>query len=212
MIDISRTGGSSIDIGHIGADLSDPSAWKPLGDEIRRLVDEHHPSRTLLIHNAGVLEPIGFAGEVDTDAYVSNVVVNSGAGQAVGHLYLRAVAGRTGRHELIMISSGAARGVYPGWSSYGAGKAALDQWVRNVGAEQEIRGGVTVAAIAPGVVDTDMQELIRDTDEADFPSVGRFHDLKRDGDLVDPEIAASRVWTAIESGLASGSVVDVRDF
>lgn len=212
VVDISRSGGPNAEIGHIGVDLSEPSAWEPLGDEIRSLVGEHDPNRTVMVHNAGVLEPIGFAGEVDTEAYVSNVVVNSAAGQVLGHLYLQAVAGRPGRHELIMISSGAARGVYPGWSSYGAAKAALDQWVRNVGAEQEIRGGVTVAAIAPGVVDTGMQELIRDTDQADFPSVERFWDLKRDGDLADPETAASKVWKAIESGLANGSVVDVRDF
>jgi hypothetical protein len=30
--------------------------------------------------------------------------------------------------------------VSPGWSSYGAAKAATVQWVRNVGAEEELRG------------------------------------------------------------------------
>ena len=32
---------------------------------------------------------------------------------------------------------GAAGNVYEGWTSYGAGKAAVDQWVRTAGAEQE---------------------------------------------------------------------------
>ena len=45
----------------------------------------------------------------------------------------------------------------------------------------------------------------------DFPAVERFHDLKRDGDLAEPDTAAKKVWKAIESGLASGSVVDIRD-
>ena len=212
VVDISRSGSPDSEVAHIDADLADPSGWASVGQEMNRLLVEHDPDRTVMIHNAGILEPIGFAGEVDSDAYLANVVVNSASGQALGHLYLQSVARRSGRHSLIMISSGAARGVYPGWSSYGAAKAALDQWVRNVGAEQDIRGGVTVAAIAPGVVDTGMQELIRETDATHFPSVARFHDLKRGGDLADPDTAASKVWTAIQSGLANGSVVDVRDF
>ncbi len=56
-----------------------------------------------------------------------------------------------------MITSGAAQKVYPGWSAYGASKAAMDQWVHVVGAEQQVRGGVKVFGVAPGVVDTPMQ-------------------------------------------------------
>ena len=212
VVDISRSGSDVADVEHVEADLTRSNDWDRVGKEIGRLVVEHDPGRIVMIHNAGMLTPIGFAGEVDTASYTSNVVLNSAAGQVLGHHFLRAVAGRSGRRELIMISSGAATSVYPGWSSYGAAKAAIDQWVRNVGAEQKLRGGVMVAAIAPGVVDTDMQELIREMDERDFPSVERFHELNRDGDLADPETAASKVWNAIESGLESGSVVDVRDY
>jgi NAD(P)-dependent dehydrogenase (short-subunit alcohol dehydrogenase family) len=110
-----------------------------------------------------------------------------------------------------MITSGAARNAYPGWSSYGAGKAALDQWVRTVGAEQRERGGVRVSSIAPGVLATSMQERIRETDERDFPDVARFHSLYEEGDLVDPDDAARRIWQLIERGIGSGSVIDVRD-
>lgn len=212
VVDISRSGPDTEGIEHIAADLTRPEEWERVGTEFDRLIGTHDPDRTVMIHNAGVLTPIGFVGEVDAESYAANVLINSAAGQVLGHHFLRAVAGREGRRELIMISSGAAKGVYPGWSSYGAAKAATDQWVRNVGAEQKSRGGAVVAAIAPGVVDTGMQELIRQTDETDFPSVERFHDLHREGDLAEPETAARRVWKAIESGLDSGAVVDVRDF
>lgn len=211
VVDISRSGPPDTSIAHISADLSDPGMWNKVGSELKRLIEDNEPDRAVFIHAAGTLHPMGFAGEVDTDAYASNVMLNSAAGQVLGHLYLEAVQDREGTFDLVMIGSGAATSVYPGWSSYGAGKAAMDQWVRNVGAEQVERGGVRVSAIAPGVVATDMQEQIRDTPESDFPKVDRFQALYQDGVLADPEDAAERIWRVIERGLDPGSVVDVRD-
>lgn len=177
---------------------------------MHRLIEEHEPRRGVFIHAAGTLTPIGFAGEVNTDAYASNVVLNSASGQVLGHLFLEAVRDRSGTFDVVMISSGASSSVYPGWSSYGAGKAALDQWVRNVGSEQKERGGARVSAIAPGVVATAMQEEIRAIPEEDFPNVERFHELHDEGKLAEPEDAARRVWDAIERGIETGSVIDVR--
>ena len=211
VVDISRSGPPDQSVRHISADLADPGTWEKVGSEMSRLIELDTPDRVVFIHAAGTITPIGFAGEVNTEAYSSNVIVNSAAGQVLGHLFLEAVRDRDGTFDLIMISSGAATSIYAGWSSYGAGKAALDQWVRNVGAEQIERGGVRVGAIAPGVVATEMQERIRKTSERDFPDADRFHALHEDGVLAEPEEAAQRVWKLIERGLEPGSVVDLRD-
>lgn len=211
VVDISRSGPPDETIAHIAADLSDPTSWEKVGAHVVDLVSEHDPERAVFIHAAGTLHPIGFAGEVETAPYAANVMLNSASGQVLGHLFLEAVHGRDGTFDLVMISSGAASSPYAGWTSYGAGKAALDQWVRNAGAEQKERGGVRVSAIAPGVMATTMQEQIRSTDESDFPKVDRFHDLHDDGVLVEPEEAAQRIWQAIERGLEPGSVIDIRD-
>jgi NAD(P)-dependent dehydrogenase (short-subunit alcohol dehydrogenase family) len=211
VIDISRTGPPDQSLQHISADLSDPAAWEKVGAELEELVAWNDPHRVVFIHAAGTINPIGFAGEVDSTAYASNVMVNSAAGQVLGHFLLKAVRDRDGVFDLVMISSGAATSPYAGWSSYGAGKAALDQWVRNVGAEQAERGGVRVAAIAPGVVDTEMQEQIRNTSERDFPKVNRFHSLHEDGVLAKPDEASERIWELIERGIDPGSILDVRN-
>jgi benzil reductase ((S)-benzoin forming) len=211
-VDVSRSGppeGEGVE--HITADLSHPEEWIRVGKVMERLVAEHSPDRIVFIHAAGTLTPIGFAGEVETGKYTANVVLNSAAGQVLGHLFLRAVHDIEAIVDLVMISSGAARSVYAGWSSYGAGKAALDQWVRNVGAEQRERGGVRVSAIAPGVIATEMQAEIRETSEEDFPKVERFHELHEEEELVEADVAAHRVWDAIESGIETGSVIDVRE-
>lgn len=210
IVDVSRSGPPDQAIRHFAADLSDPGTWIRVGSEMGRLMNDIDPMRAVLIHAAGTLTPIGFAGEVDTDDYAANVILNSAAGQVLGHLFLEAVRGREGSFDLVMISSGAASSVYAGWSSYGAGKAALDQWVRNVGEEQKERGGVRVLGIAPGVVATTMQEQIRQTPDRHFPDVERFHELHDDGVLVEPEEAAQRIWAAIEVGIDTGSVIDIR--
>jgi len=213
VVDISRSGppeGSLIE--HMAADLARVESWGPLSRQIVDIIESEKPDRATFIHAAGTLTPMGFAGEVEFGPYVNNVLLNSAAGQALGHAFLSAVRDRDGTYDLVMISSGAASNDYPGWSAYGAGKAALDQWVRYVGAEQKLRGGVRVAAIAPGVMDTDMQTGIRSMSEEEFPRVQRFRDLHEQGKLVDPEDAARRLWDVVESGLEPGSVLDLRDF
>lgn len=211
VVDISRSGPpEDSGIEHLEADLADPASWFELAVSIETVTKETDPRRMMLIHAAGTLSPIGFAGEVDLEAYTANVLLNSAAGQVLGHVFLALAADRQGDRTLVMISSGAASSVYPGWSAYGAGKAALDQWVRNVGEEQRRRGAVVVAAIAPGVIDTSMQEQIRSSSAEDFPEVNRFRQLHEEGDLVAPDEAARRFWDAVESGLTPGSVIDLR--
>jgi NAD(P)-dependent dehydrogenase (short-subunit alcohol dehydrogenase family) len=130
----------------------------------------------------------------------------------LGDAFLRALGERVPRADLAMISSGAATRVYEGWSAYGAGKAALDHWVRTVGAEQERRGGrCRVLAVAPGVVETPMQERVRASAPGDFPAVERFRDLHARGELLAPDDVASRLWSLLDRALPNGSVVDLRE-
>jgi benzil reductase ((S)-benzoin forming) len=211
-VDVSRSGPDrKVAEQHIEADLSDPTSWQQVVDEIGRLVHERAWERVVLVHAAGTLEPIGFAGEVDRGAYVANVVLNSAAPQVLGAGFLRAVQPLEVPRDLVLISSGAARTAYPGWSAYGAGKAAADHWVRAVAEEQRRRGGVRVLSIAPGVVETAMQRAIRSTEERDFPAVARFRDLHQAGDLVGPEEAAHGLWEVLDDpSVEGGSVLDLR--
>ena len=197
---------------HLPADLSDPAAWSAVEAHLLARLTAFDGSRAVFIHNAGTLEPIGFAGEVHTVGYRANVLLNSAAGQVLGHAMIKAVAESdfAGDVVIAMISSGAATSAYPGWSAYCAGKAALEHWVRTVGQEQNQRGSsVTVLAVGPGVVATAMQARIRDTDEADFPAVERFQALHSDGNLAAPAAAAAAVWSVLTAGLESGTVTSV---
>ncbi|HEV8115229.1 MAG TPA: SDR family NAD(P)-dependent oxidoreductase [Acidimicrobiales bacterium] len=196
---------------HLQLDLTDVSSWGRLGASFRKELTGFEGDRVAFIHAAGTLEPIGFAGEVDPQAYQQNVLLNSAAPQVLGQLFLAAVRDVSADRHVLMLTSGAATSVYPGWSSYGAGKAAIDQWVRDAGAEQDIRGGVTVVAVAPGTVDTGMQARLRDTTEDDFPKRQKFFDLHQSGQLSDRDQVGRQLWALLDRDLDNGSVLDLRE-
>lgn len=214
VIGINRTPADGTE--HLEADLSDPASWPAVGESFRRELAGFGGERVVFVHAAGTLDPMGFAADADPERYSRNVVLNSASAQALGQMFVAAARDVGCRRHLVMLSSGAARSLYPGWSSYGAAKAAVDQWVRIVGAEQSLRGGVEVVSIAPGTVDTPMQAVLRQTPEHDFPSRQKFVDLHAAGKLTDPEDVALDIWGlldgALDSGaLDNGAVVDLRD-
>ncbi len=148
-------------------------------EEFCRRVEERFGHIDLWINNAGMLAPIRplrrvRAHELRRHLEVNVVGVFNGSRAYVNHVR------RTGKPGvLINISSGAARKGYAGWSAYCAGKAAVDRMSECIAIEEE-QAGLRVHAVAPGIIDTDMQALIRSTSADDFPEVEKFHQLKRD--------------------------------
>jgi benzil reductase ((S)-benzoin forming) len=210
VIDISRRGAPGYE--HFEADLADPAAWQAVAELFAREMKGFAGEQIVLVHSAGTLEPIGFAGEVDPHAYAREVLLNAAAPQVLGDAFLRAARETSARCTILMIGSGASHNVYEGWSAYCGGKAAVDHWVRTVGAEQARRGGrCRVLCAAPGVVETPMQERIRATAEDAFPDVERFRELHRDSALRDPVDAARDLWALLDRDLENGTVLDLRD-
>ena len=210
VFDVSRRGAAGTT--HLRADLSLPPEWPRVAELFRRELQGFAGERAVFVHSAGTLGPIGFAGEEDAGAYAAAVLLDAAAPQVLGDAFLRAARGTRAPCQLVMIGSGAARHVYPGWSAYGAGKAAVDQWVRTVGAEQELRGGrCRVLSVSPGLVATAMQLEIRATPPERFPEVGRFALVHEKGELRDPLVVAREIWSLLGRALPNGAVVDLRD-
>jgi benzil reductase ((S)-benzoin forming) len=211
-LDVSRSGPPDAGTEHLAADLADPDVWADVGQDLAARIAAADVDRVTVVLNAGVVDPIGPAGRVDHETYTRSVLLNGAAPQVLGERLLAALQDHpAARRELVLISSGAARTAYPGWSAYGAAKAATDHWVRTV-AEEQARTDrpVRVVAIAPGVVATAMQESIRRTDEAAFPPVDRFRDLHEGGHLADPDDVAVRLWRRLDDPDVE-PVTDLRD-
>lgn len=136
----------------------------------------------LWVNNAGVLDPIEKIRDVSARAFREHLDINLtgvfiGSGCYARHLRRR---GRGG--VLINVSSGAAWKAYSGWGAYCAGKAGVER-LTEVIALEEAEAGMRAYSVAPGVVDTAMQERIRATPAARFPEVERFHERKRTNDF-----------------------------
>jgi benzil reductase ((S)-benzoin forming) len=158
------------------------------------------------------LTPLGPASITDGAEYTRNVLLNSAAAQVLGQAFLHAVADYNLEQHLIMLSSGAANTPHEGESSYCAGKAAIDQWVRAVGLEQQRRHpGCRVLSIAPGPVDTAMQAELRACSDDMFPEAYRFRELDAQGGLAKPEDVARTIWSLLDRDIPNGSVLHVRD-
>ena len=69
------------------------------------------------------------------------------------------------------------------------------------------RDGLRAFAIAPGVVDTEMQALIRATSVDDFPSQPRFVERFEAGALRDPAIVGAELADLVLGVVEPGEVV-----
>jgi benzil reductase ((S)-benzoin forming) len=209
IIDISRRGAQGIE--HHVADLSDPAAWPGVAALFMKEMQGFRGERVVFVHSAGTLEPMGYAGEVDAEAYTRQVLLNAAAPQVLGCAFVRAARETEAPCFFLNVGSGAGHNTYRGWSAYCAGKAAADHWVRTVGLEQSERGHCHLVSIAPGIIETAMQEQIRATSQSDFPDVERFRALHSEGALRSPEEAARDLWGILDRGLENGAVLDLRN-
>jgi sepiapterin reductase len=195
-------------------DLGDAAAVAQIGAALFGELAQGHWQKVVLIQNAGVIEPVGLAGKLVSAAITNAVQINLNAAMVLTNAFLAAFSSHAATRHVLHISSGAARNPMPGWSSYCASKAGLEMFTRCVAAEQALHAnGARVAALAPGIVDTDMQRTIRAQGEADFPAVARFQDFHASGALVDADTCGEEILRLIDADLLEqGAIADIRDF
>ncbi len=195
-------------------DLSDiPAAVRTLEESLSG-IDPDVVSEAWLINNAGTVLPVRPADQTQPAEIVAGVAVNLAAPMALTAAFLRLTANWPERcqRKVVNVTSGAAHKPYQGWSVYCATKAALDQFTRCVALEQQdLPRGARIASLAPGLMDTEMQAVIRNLPPGDFKEQPRFLAAKQSGQLVAPEAAARRLIAYIESSdFGMEPVVDLR--
>src|SRR5262249_41155043 len=112
----------------------------------------------ILVNNAGVIRDDLFI-RMEPEAW--KTVLDTNLGGTVN--FCRAVAYtlmKQRRGRVINISSVAAEHVNPGQTNYSASKGAINSFTRALAVELASRN-VTVNAIAPGFIETDMSEAVR---------------------------------------------------
>lgn len=170
------------------ADVTDPDAMTAFCDA----VVERFGRIDLWINNAGLLAPIGPLRDNDPAEFARHIAVNVVGVFHGSRAFIRHLRARGGTGVLVNISSGAARNAYAGWSAYCAGKAAVDRMSESIALE-EAGTGLRVHAVAPGIIDTDMQAMIRSCSPEQFPRVQKFQDLKAKDGLSSPSFVADKL-------------------
>jgi len=197
---IEEDGGTAV---ALGADVADPVAADEM---VARLTDEHGPVLTL-VNNAGVTAD-NLSMRLSDEDWARVLDVNLTAAfrltrAAIGPMMRQ----RFGR--IVNVSSVVGLRANPGQANYAASKAGLIAFTRTVAAEVA-RRGVTVNAVAPGLIET---ELTRDFTGEGADSNGSSVLLdaipaRRTGSPQDVA-AAIRFLASDEAGYVTGTVLPV---
>jgi NAD(P)-dependent dehydrogenase (short-subunit alcohol dehydrogenase family) len=200
---IRADGGSAM---HISGDVSDPKACL----EVVKKAMKQFGRIDALVNNAGVVEPVSKVSECDPEQFRENIMIN-----LVGPFYMMheaLLALRESKGRVINVSSGAAIRPVASWSAYCSAKSGLTHLTRVLASEEP---SITAISVRPGVVDTDMQALIREKGPKAMPAdlSKYFINLKQQGKLEPPWVPARSIaWLALKAPLnLSGEFIDYDD-
>ena len=165
-----------------------------------------------LINNAGLLGHVGPIDSSPADDIAAVLRVDLEAPMLLTSAFLRATRSWPIDRRVLSISSGAGKRAVAGWSAYCAAKAGLDHFSRVAALDEAmLPNPARIVALAPGIIDTDMQAELRAADGTGFPEQAHFVEFKATGQLSTPQAAAARVLTYLHrADFGSDPVADVR--
>lgn len=179
-------------------DLAEP---RPVAEALAGWLAERGPAdgyagpvEVRLINNAAALGRIGPVDGDELAALAQALRVGLEAPLLLSAAFVRATQGWPARRRILNISSGLGRRAMAGSATYCAIKAGLDHLSRAMALDEARRpNGARIVSLAPGVIDTDMQQQLRSADARGFPDQGRFLAMKSSGQLASPAEAARQV-------------------
>ncbi len=209
--DAARTAGAAleqwaIDVGHDVGAAARLEAW------LQQRAGAQLVSAAL-INNAGIVGRVGPIERSEADLLASVLRIDLEAPILLTAAFLRATRDWAIDKRVLNISSGAGKRAVAGWATYCAAKAGLDHFSRVVALDEtRLPNPTRIVALAPGVIDTDMQGELRSAESAGFPEQHHFVELKASGQLPTPEAAAARVLAYLaRPDFGTQPVADVRD-
>ncbi len=182
-------------IGRREKELTDTAALSPLISTLctdvstangRAVVGSYIKDRghiDALIHNAGIIEPILPISVIGETAWRQAMGTNVDAPLFLTQLlYDKLTHGR-----VLHMGSGASNFPVKGWAAYCVSKAALSMLTRCWQLESK---DVAFASVMPGIIDTPMQEKIRDSAHMESDKLDFFKQLKEEKQLLLPDTVA----------------------
>lgn len=199
---------------HIPWDINQMDELTSLMDVVFGYIDLKKASTICLMNNAGLVTPVKVIEKCHKEEIVEAFTINTLAPMFMTAKFIERLSSWKMDKRVVNISSGAGKNPYDGWSCYCSTKAAMDMFTRCVGKEQEKNDfPVRIMSLAPGIIDTDMQGVIRASKKEDFSLVEKFVDYKKNGLLLTPTEAAQKILEVMETkALSQGEILDIRDY
>ena len=170
-------------------DLSKSSDVTNLSTRLEKLLRREY-SELIFINNAGIIEPINKIGQFsNNDTVYEHINVNYTSPVIIINS-LVSLLDENMKLKILNISSGAAERAIEGWGLYCSTKRAIKMFLDVLNNENN---NVDIKHIDPGVMNTKMQKMIRNSQEGDFPSVNQFRKYKEAGNLLNPGDVALRI-------------------
>lgn len=203
-----------INLYYFSCDLQREDEIEKVMERIFSSIDFSNAEGIYLVNNAGIIDPIQPIGKASPKELAENIHVNLIAPMLLSTYFIRHTASFATKKVIVNISSGAANRARHGWTAYSSSKAGLDMFTKSVALEQETaENPVTMISFSPGVMDTDMQEIIRKTKKEDFTEVEQFIEFNEKGMLRSPDFVAGIILDLIfNQPLNNGHVYDIKSF
>lgn len=203
---------NGVELEQIQVDLSDLQAAEQIAQRVFAALPRD-AKRYLLINNAGTVNPVATVAELTSGAAINAAfTLNVSAAILLTAQFVAAVQDLQADRRVLNISSGAGRNPNAGWGVYCATKAALDMVTRVLNQEQG-DDGIRAVALAPGIVDTDMQETIRASDPDSFPALAKFQEFHATGKLAAPNEVANRILAYLDrNDFGTTEIDDIRNY
>lgn len=194
-------------------DLSDGQA---ASERLGRWLQQQDPAQwcsATLINNAGTIPPIAPLSQAHPQDLAQALRVGLEAPMQLCARFLGATEPWGLPRKVLNISSGLGRKAMASQAAYCAAKAGMDHFTRCLAMDEILKpNGAKVCALAPGVIDTDMQVQLRSASHAAFPDQPRFAQLQEKGLLTSAEEAARQVLAFLHRpDFGQNPVGDVRD-
>lgn len=162
-----------------------------------KLIENNFNNQTeeiVFINNAGIIDPIDKVGKIDDHSIIKSNFVNFLSSIRIANK-LKIIANHMGISlQIINITTGAANKPYAGWSMYCSTKCGVKMFYDCMTIEDPT---IIVRHIDPGIMDTNIQKLIRQTTTDQFPLRNQFAEYKKKNLLKKPENVAQEILAQI---------------
>ncbi|WP_028550109.1 (S)-benzoin forming benzil reductase [Paenibacillus sp. UNC451MF] len=191
-------------------DLGKCSELDGLMDEVFTCIDSSQAESIYLINNAAVVAPLASIEQCSAEEITYHMQVNLIAPMILTSMFIQRTEHIQADKRIMNISSASSKHLFPGMSCYSSAKAGLDTFTQAVSLEQQhTEGGVRIASVWPGMIETALQAEARTTSRSRFASADIFTKFKEKGMLTTPEYTAEQlVQLLLEEDFGHGSVVE----